>query len=62
MFIKVCLISQVNSNSEWSKKMASNKLQEALSQKNTEPERMFTVFLPDISCHSNHAMGEVTIY
>ena len=42
--------------------MASNKLQEALPQKNTEPERIFTVFLPDISCHSNHIMREVTIY
>ena len=42
--------------------MVSNKLREALSQKNIEPERIFTVFLPDISCYSNHAVDEVTIY
>ena len=42
--------------------MASNKLQDALPRKNIEPERKFTVFLPDFSRHSNHAVGEVTIY
>ena len=42
--------------------MASNNLREALSQKNTEPERIFTVYFPDVSCHSNHAVGEETIY
>ena len=42
--------------------MASNKLRDALSRKNIEPERIFTVFLPDVSCHSIHAVGEVTIY
>ena len=62
MFIKLYLISWFNSNPEWSKRMVSNKLREALSQKNIEPERIFTVFLPDISCHSNHAVDEVTIY
>ena len=62
MFIKVCPISQVSSNSEWNKRMASNKFREALSQKNIEPERIFTVFVPDVSCHSNHEVGEVTIY
>ena len=35
--------------------MASNKFRKALSQKKAEHERIFRA-----SCHSNHAVGEVT--
>ena len=41
--------------------MASNKLSKALSQNKVEHERIFRVLLPNVSCHSNHAVEEITL-
>ena len=42
--------------------MASNKLLKKLSQEKVEHERIFRVFSPKVFYHSNHAVGEVTLW
>lgn len=42
--------------------MVSNKIHKALSLKKVEYERIFRVFLPKVSCHPNHVVGEVTLW
>ena len=39
--------------------MVSNKIHKALSLKKVEYERIFRAFLPNVSCYSSHAVGEV---
>ena len=59
MFIKVCPIHRLvqikNGTREWHQTNFERHChRKILNQKE------FTVFLPDVSCHSNHAVGGVT--
>lgn len=57
---KATLISEVDSISEWSKKMLSRKLHKELTDEKVGHESKFKVSLTNVSCQSNHTVEELS--